>query len=349
MILAHTIPIATTSTKVTINQDMKGLAAKPGVKPDFLAYLLRAISPLLFSTIEESGHGTRCLRLDLWRNILVGVPLEDEQDRILSFIERKTAQIDAVVAKKQRLIERLQEKRQALISHAVTKGLDPHTPMKDSGIEWLGEIPAHWSVLRLKRLCSVLKDGTHLPPPRTDSGFPLLSVRNIVDGRFINLPDDSMISEEDFRELTKTVRPQAGDVLLAIVGATMGKVAIVEEMPPFAIQRSLGIFRTKPRLLHPEYLAYWLRGWFFQRLLWENTGFSAQPGIYLGALADFPATVPPIEEQRQLVAELNGSLRRVDAAIEKLTLQISKLQEFRQTLISAAVTGKIDVTKEAAC
>lgn len=327
--------------------DMYPISPNRDLYPGFLAYQMICIGFTESVVLASARVAMPKVNRDELGGISLVIPPRPEQKTISTFLDRKTAQIDTLIAKKQRLIELLQEKRQALISRAVTKGLDPNVPMKDSGVEWLGEIPTHWTVLRLKQLCFVLQDGTHLPPPRTDSGFPLLSVRNIVDGRFVNLPDDSMISEEDFRELTKTVRPQVGDVLLAIVGATMGKVAIVEEMPPFAIQRSLGIFRTAPRLMNPEYLGYWLRGWFFQRLLWENTGYSAQPGIYLGALADFPATVPPLDEQQQLVESLNDSVGRIDRASEKLRVQITKLQEYRQTLISAAVTGKIDVRKEA--
>lgn len=116
-----------------------------------------------------------------------------------------------------------------------------------SGVEWLGEVPAHWAIARLKRACSLIKDGTHLPPPRVEQGIPLLSVRNVEDGRFDFRDDDSMISEADYDALARSFVPRPQDVLLAIVGATIGKTAIVPDgFDRFHIQRSLAVFRTAP-------------------------------------------------------------------------------------------------------
>jgi type I restriction enzyme S subunit len=109
---------------------------------------------------------------DTVQNLVLPLPDLVEQQAIASFLDRETAKIDALIAKKERLIELLQEKRTAIISHAVTKGLDPTVPLKDSGIEWLGEIPAHWKVMRLKFVCKRIKDGDHQPPPRTQEGIP---------------------------------------------------------------------------------------------------------------------------------------------------------------------------------
>ena len=130
---------------------------------------------------------------------------------IANFLDRETRRIDALIEEKNRFIELLKEKRLALISHAVTKGLDPTVKMKDSGVEWLGEVPEHWKVTPLKHQCLLLKDGTHLPPPRVDAGIPLLSVRNIDDGRFIFRDDDSMISEENYQILCKAFVPVQND------------------------------------------------------------------------------------------------------------------------------------------
>jgi type I restriction enzyme S subunit len=134
MILAHTVPVAITGQPVTINQDMKALLPGNKLFAPFLAYALRAAQRALLALTEESGHGTICLRSDLWQKLPLPTPSLPEQCAIAAYLDRKTAEIAAVIAKKERLIALLQEKRQALISRAVTRGLNPSVPMKDSGI-----------------------------------------------------------------------------------------------------------------------------------------------------------------------------------------------------------------------
>ncbi|MCA9643372.1 MAG: restriction endonuclease subunit S, partial [Myxococcales bacterium] len=168
MILAHTVPVATTSTPVTINQDMKALIPGAHMSTGYLAWTLRAFQGGLLALVETAGHGTCKLSTELWRKFLVPVPPMGVQRAIADFLDRKTAAIDALIEKKERLIALLEEKRQALITQAVTKGLDPSVPMKDSGIEWLGEIPAHWEVKRIKYVCRLESGHT---PSRSEPSF----------------------------------------------------------------------------------------------------------------------------------------------------------------------------------
>ncbi len=131
MILAHTFPVGLTAAPVTINQDMKAISVRDGTSADFLAYLLQGIAPAFFALVEESGHGTKCLRTDLWKGSELLIPPIDEQQAIAAFLDRETARIDELIAKKQRLIELLAEKRTALISHAVSgRGSEPHVRLK---------------------------------------------------------------------------------------------------------------------------------------------------------------------------------------------------------------------------
>jgi len=139
MILAHSFPVAVTRVPVTINQDMKTLRFRRYIDPVFMAWVFEGIAQgLVAAVVEEAAHGTRAIRMDQWRSVAVAVPSEPEQRAIADFLDRETARIDLLVAKKERLIELLQEKRTALITRALTKGLDPNVPMKDSGVEWLG-------------------------------------------------------------------------------------------------------------------------------------------------------------------------------------------------------------------
>ena len=147
MILARSLPVAVSAAPVTINQDMKALRLIDGVDAFYFAWALDGLARGIIATVvEEAAHGTRAIRMDQWRSLVVPLPPYPEQKAITAFLDRETAKIDALMARKERLIELLQEKRTALITRAVTRGLDPNVPMKNSGVEWLGEIPTHWVV-----------------------------------------------------------------------------------------------------------------------------------------------------------------------------------------------------------
>ena len=227
----------------------------------------------------------------------VSVPPTSDQPEIAAYLDRETARIDALIEKKTRFIELLREKISVLVTRAIT-GADQKGQRRIAvGAEWLGEIPEHWSAAPAKYACSLVKDGTHLPPARVDDGVPLLSVRNIVDGAFIRRDDDSKISREDYLDLCRAFRPIPGDVLMAIVGATLGKTAAVPDgLGDFHIQRSLAVFRPRENTVDSIWLLCVLRSAGFQSLLWEHAGYSAQPGIYLGTLGDFSIPMPPLAE-----------------------------------------------------
>ena len=302
----------------------------------------------LFKSVSK---GIMESRLRLYPETLLSLPIElptvEYQRQASEYLDKKTARIDTLIAKKTRFIELLKEKRQAVITKAVTKGLDDSVELRDSGLKWLGKVPEHWPVLACKYACSLIKDGTHLPPPRVEGGVPLLSVRNVQDGRFNFRSDDSTISESDYIELCRSFKPEANDILLAIVGATIGKTAVVpDNMGRFHIQRSLTVFRVN-QIVNHLFLHYVFQSAGYQQLLWEGIGFSAQPGVYLGALSNFRIPAPPLDEQLRIVDYIGEKTRRTDTLIAKTERSIELLKEHRSALITAAVTGKIDVREAA--
>jgi type I restriction enzyme S subunit len=276
------------------------------------------------------------------------IPLQ-EQSAIARFLAWATNRLDRAIGAKRRIIALLQEQKQAIIHRAVTRGLDPSVPLKPSGIPWLGEIPEHWEVMSVKRTCSLVRDGTHLPPARTSTGFPLLSVRNMVGGRLIRRPDDSFISKADFDKLNSSFAMYTNDVLMAVVGATLGKVAVVKDIGPFQIQRSVSVLRPRPELMSHTFLAAFLRSPRLQQHLWQSVAYSAQPGIYLGFVANIPVPVPPtIHEQIAICDTLLREQSPIDTAISRLAREIELLHEYRTRLIADVVTGKLDVREVAA-
>ncbi len=314
--------------------------------------------PFQEELIETSGGSTRdTINIGPFGNLHVSLPPLSTQKAIAAFLDAKTARIDGLVRDYEELVSLLKEKRQALVSHAVTRGLSelvsPDDPdfgewarsvaFKDSGVEWLGEIPEGWEVKSVKYCCSLIKDGTHLPPSRVENGIPLLSVRNIHGNIFGTLEDDSMISEDDYKALCKAFVPQKNDVLLAIVGATLGKTAIVPDgIGRFHIQRSLAVFRPNQTVL-PRFMFSWMQSDNFQKELWNNVGFSAQPGIYLGTLCQFKIPCAPLSEQKAIAAFLDRETAKLDSLVAEAEGAIELLKERRSALITAAVTGKINV------
>ena len=345
IILSTRAPIgslAIAETAMCTNQGCKSLVPSECADTEYFAHLLSISS----AELNIRGKGTTFLEIsgDELGAFRTPAPPLPEQTQIAAFLDRETAKIDELVAEQRRLMGLLKEKRQAVISHAVTQGLNPDAPMKSSGIEWLGDVPAHWDVVPLKHLCVLIKDGTHLPPERVDDGIPLLSVRNLVDGEFVFRDDDSMISEESFQDLCRAFVPQANDVLLAIVGATLGKTAIIPSgLGPFHIQRSVAIFRSQPDVLLAGFLNLVFQSRSFQDLLWEQVGYSAQPGIYLGTLQNIRIPVPSFGEQEQILDSISLAANELSTLTAEAQRAIDLLQERRTALISAAVTGQIDV------
>ena len=281
-------------------------------------------------------------------NMQMSAPPSNEQHVIADFLDRETEKIDALVAKKQRLIDLLEEKRGALISHAVTKGVDPDVPMKDSGWSLVGDVPRHWHTPRLGLCCSLLTDGTHAPPPWSPGQDRLLSARNLVNGEFVLRDDDRTMSAEDARLMPASCIARQGDVLLVVVGGTTGKSAVAENVHDVAVQRSVAILRPRLSLIQPEYLRLWLSS----RPVQESIGrvvdqYAAQPGIYLQDVGALPAAVPPLAEQSHILARVNDSISRDRRLASLIARQMAKLDEYRCALITAAVTGQIDVREYA--
>jgi len=318
--------------------------------PRFADFLLR--TPVYAKEYQRCSTGVNSSRLRLYPASFLGIPVvvpcADEQAAIVRFLDWANGRLERAIRAKRKVIALLGEQKQAIIHRAVTRGLDPSVPLKPSGIPWLGDIPQHWDVMPVKRTCSLVRDGTHLPPPRTATGFPLLSVRNMVGGRLVRRNDDSFISAEDFQQLNASFTVRSTDVVMAIVGATLGKVAVVEDIGPFQIQRSVAVLRPRPELMSHDFLATFLRSPRLQQHLWQSVAFSAQPGIYLGFITNIPVPVPPtIAEQMSIRDGLNREVSPINTAISRLEREIELLREYRTRLVADVVTGKLDVREAA--
>lgn len=274
---------------------------------------------------------------DLVRIPAVEPPLE-EQKTIARFLDYKTAQIDALIAKQKMLLDKLAEKRTALISHAVTKGLDPTVPMKASGVEWLGEIPVHWVVLPLRRLIQTVKTGTTPAGVNelhfSDSGIPWFRPGDFPDQVFIESAE-KRLSEDGVSEVR--IFP-AFTVMHVGIGATIGKVGVTTE--PSSCNQQINAIVCNERL-HHLFAAYFLQS--IKEYIVKCGKYTTLPIINQDETKVLSFTVPPLDEQVNITAYLLREERLMDQRAKKISQVISKLQEYRSALITNAVTGKIDV------
>lgn len=312
--------------------------------PAFVHFLLRSVA---FQ--EEFYRYGKGIVADLWstnysemKNILLAFPERPEQAVIAAFLDSETAKIDALIEEQRRLIGLLKEKRQAVISHAVTKGLDPHAPMKDSGIEWLGEVPAHWEVGPLKRHWSVT-DCKHITADFVDDGIPLASIRE-VQSKFVDLSVAKHTTEEFFDQLIEGGRnPEAGDLIFSR-NATVGEVAQVADWhPPFAMGQDVCLLKRRQADSCPDYMQLVLRSSVGETQLANLLIGSTFKRVNVEEIRNLVLPFPSGQEQREIASWLLRHANQYGDLSEQAERGIALLRERRAALISAAVTGKIDV------
>jgi type I restriction enzyme, S subunit len=310
---------------------------KQAIATRWMGELLRAMNLNQYS-VSAAQPG---LSVEIVGNLGIPVPSSDEQQAIASFLDRETAKIDALVAEQEQLITLLKEKRQAIISHAVTRGLDPSVPMKDSGVEWLGEVPAHWSITALKRVCDV-RDGTHDTPQfltPADDTFPFVTTKDLVNGK-VSFHEAKHISRTDYEDFSRRSHVDLGDVLMPMIGSIGGAV-LVDTTTPFAI-KNIALFKRSDRF-DPRWLAHFLNSDMSSVQFDLNRSGGVQGFVALGVLRDLCVPVPPMTEQVEIAERLSNSIAGLNRMIDLAFSAIATLQERRSALISAAVTGQIDV------
>lgn len=311
-------------------------------------FVLRIFEDKEFQALAQSfGNGILAHRSAIgWddlKGIKVALPPPEEQIVIAAFLDHETAKIDALIAEQQRLIELLKEKRQAVISHAVTKGLNPKAPMKDSGVEWLGEVPAHWEITRIGWECIV---GNGCTPARdnpsywNDGGYPWLNSSKVNLERVINA--DQFVTDKALRECAlPIVKP--GSVLMAITGEgkTRGMVTISEIEA--TINQHVAFIQPRSKKLYPVYLHDWLNA-NYSRIRHDSADWgSTKAAITCSDVRAYPLPLPRIEEQEAICHFIESKSSLANDLISSSESSISLLQERRSALVSAAVTGKIDV------
>ena len=278
-------------------------------------------------------------------------PDVDIQEAIADYLDKKRAEIDAIIAAKEKTNELLKERRQSIIYEAVTKGLDPTVPMKDSGIEWIGEIPESWDVCPVKYVIDKnhpypVGDGDHgliKADDYLDEGIPYIRVLNLTWGEGLNLENLVYISDE-MNSRIKNSELKPNDILIAKTGATIGKTAIV----PDSLSRSNTTSHVGKITISSDHDAvffyYVMTSSIVQRQIQVLSAMqSTRPELGIDGLRNLLVVIPPVEKQRDISEFLNQQCAEINAVIDTNSSMIDKLKEYRQSVIYEAVTGKVEI------
>ena len=311
------------------------------IEPDFLKYYL--LSSELIDVVDGSTYGSKMPRAnyEFIGNLSTLVPEKEEQTKITTFLDYKTAKIDRLIEKKQALIEKLNEQRIAVITQAVTKGLNPDVPMKDSEVDWLGEVPEHWKVRRLKFCCSYNDESL---PDTTDSDLEL----NYVDISSVNnFKGITHIDSTTFKKAPSRARriAKTGDIIVSTVRTYLKAITpILDEITNLIVSTGFVVIRANRNIINSNFLSYSiLSKGFIDSVVAYSKGVS-YPAINASELVTIPIAFPRRKSDQDKIADyIKNKISSINRMIAVNIKTIDRLSEYRTALITAAVTGKIDV------
>ena len=320
-------------------------AVRPGTGIDrqFLFYISIADDFRKIGESEMYGAGGQ-KRIDegFIKDWMPPLPPLQTQRRIAQFLDEKTARIDGLIEKKRALLDRLAEKRQALITRAVTKGLNPDAPMKSSGIDWLGEIPAHWEVLPVKRVAKL--ESGHTPDKKIDvywedCQIPWVSLNDTAVLRAADYISDTTFKINELGLANSSARLLPARAVVFTRDATIGESAITTR--PMAVSQHIIAWLCNVERVIPEYLLFTIYGMTGELL--RLTNGSTIGTIGLGDVKAIRMSLPPVAEQSAIVTEITDAKARIEVVAHKIKKSIERLNEYRGAIITAAVTGQLEL------
>lgn len=299
--------------------------------------------------IKESSNGNlntirMRIPMDKFGGLFIPVAPIKEQQRIAEFLDQKCSEIDSLVADIQSQIETLEQYKKSVITEAVTKGLDTDVEMKDSGIEWIGEIPRHWEVPKTLYVLEMpITDGPHTTPQLYDEGIPFISAEAISSGKIDFNHKRGYISEAFYKECCLKYTPKRNDIYMVKSGATTGRVAMVETDEIFTIWSPLAVFRANQELMISRYLFYFVQAPCYTGQVENSWSFGTQQNIGMRVLEKLKVCMPTLEEQQRIADYLDQKCTAIDETISAKQDQLSVLEQYKKSLIYEYVTGKKEV------
>jgi type I restriction enzyme S subunit len=326
------------------------LRIKYNYTPEYYNYLFR--NGDMFTEFKRYSRGLMDMRLRLYfsefGNIKLPVPSIDEQQKIVSFLDTETARIDTLIAKQEKLIELLKEQRKSIISHAVTKGLNPNAPMKDSGVEWLGDVPEHWTVLKNRHIFNFSKGLSITKENLQESGIPCVSygeVHSKFGFEFNPEINDMKFVSEEYLKTSKNCLLNSGDFIFADTSEDFegsGNFSYLNSNSQVFAGYHTVIARLKSKQ-KPRFFAYIFDSNAHRKQIQTQVKGIKVFSITQGILKDIYSWLPPVHEQDLIVEYLDNECKKISLLKAKQIELIEKLKEYRSSIISHAVTGKIDV------
>lgn len=322
------------------------LKANTGVNPDFYDYYFKVQYWLMafFSYGKGVSYDNRwTLSAETLMNYpVVDLPYE-EQCKRADYLDRKCSQIDAIIARQQEVIEKLKAYKLSVITEAVTKGLNPDVPMKDSGVEWIGEIPEDWENRKMISILSMrVVDGPHESPELYDEGIPYISATAIENGKINFDLMRGYISEEYCDICDLRYKPQLHDILVIKLGASTGQVAIVETSDRFNIWVPLAAVRCNEKA-DPYFVYYAFQSDYFLKQMEMSWTYGTQQTLGVKSIERLRIMLPTLEDQKEIASYLKSKCDSIDAAVKNKENLIDKLVDYKKSLIYEVVTGKKEV------
>ncbi len=310
----------------------------------FLKYLLFCFDILHMKTL---GAGVRqTITFNDIGNCYVCIPFLAEQCNIAKILDRETTRIDALIEKKSRFIELLQEKRQALITQAVTKGLDPKVKLKDSGVKWLGQVPEHWRITRLKYIMDKIVDCPHDTPEYSDDGeFSVIRTSDIGCG-IIDFDKMKCVEQAEYKKRIKRCVIRPGDIVYSREGERWGFAAIIPEEKQACLGQRMMQFRCGKQIFS-RYLMWQLNSDAVYSQGEIDTVETTSPHVNVATIRNFQLCLPPLLEQEKIAQHIDNKIGIMYAIENKIVQSMELLKERRAALITAAVTGQIDLRDSA--
>ena len=311
----------------------------------YLHYLLRDASYLPEYMRLSTGLrvGQWDLSFDDFKNIPFLVPPLAEQERIAAFLDAECAEIDAVLEKTRASIEEYKKLKQAVITQAVTKGIRGDRPMKDSGIEWIGEIPAEWEIRKIFRAINKVGDIDHYMPDSVDDGIPYLMTGDLQEKLSdVNLIRCKKVSFQDYEMLSSKIRVSKGDVIFARY-ATIGTVCFVDTEDNILVSYACLIIKPNSSLLYGEFLFYYLKSTAFLEEIKQYIKANTQANVGLDSVSKAKIALPSVHEQQKIVEYLRDKCKKIDALIAKKQQYLTEIENYKKSLIYEYVTGKKEV------
>jgi len=296
----------------------------------------------VFNHLGGEGVRSALNASDVLRLPTVTIP-EKQMHRIANYLDAKCAQIDRVIARQQEVIEKLKEYKLSVITEAVTKGLNPDVPMKDSGIEWIGKIPEGWDLLKLRFAVENIGDIDHYMPASVDIGIPYVMTGDLHDlASAINFQECKMVSTEDYVELSSKISIKKGDLLFARY-ATIGTMCYVDLDREFLVSYSCVIIKPNEDLMLGKFLYYVMKSNTFAEEVKQYTNSNTQGNVGIEALYRSKVVVPSVSLQKEIIGFLEEKCTLIDKSIDSKMGLVNKLEEYKKSLIYEVVTGKREV------